>query len=387
MNGPPRWSDDSAPRGLEGQAAEAMRLMREQESWSRAAQAQQWAEIEARIELQRAWRGRAVVALLATVAVAVLAVWQGRSLPAGSREIAMGELGSLSVGPATVIEIPPNLERREGERVVRLMSGRVEARIAKQREGSAFVITTAQLRVTVVGTRFVVGASAERSSVEVSEGVVRVEQDGFAVLLRAGERIASDDPRLSPPIVPSKPCAAEPSVALRRACYEALAPGDGLAAQNALYALGMLALNEEKMPERAMAHWLEYERRFSTGALRPEVMLAILEISLARGDASTSAARAADFLARFATHPRAAEVALVQADVWCRSAKTAPQARAALRALDQNVSDAVREKAAWGAVQCEVSLRNRSLLRVAVEKYVRDFPAGEHVEAARRLRR
>ncbi len=72
---------------------------------------------------------------------------------------------------------------------VHLELGGLSAEIAKQRPDRAFVITTEEARVDVVGTRFHVIAGAQRTQVDLHQGSVRLTRvsDGRALTLRADE--------------------------------------------------------------------------------------------------------------------------------------------------------------------------------------------------------
>jgi TolA-binding protein len=132
----------------------------------------------------------------------------------------------------------------------------------------------------------------------VSEGKVRAESDvGRAVAVEAGESLRSDDPRLAAPPAPqavpaitlprlpasrveappaAPDCADARSIAARRACYERAAQGHDVAAQNALYGLGLMEQDEAHDGVAALEAFRRYEARFPQGVFAPEASLAIL---------------------------------------------------------------------------------------------------------------
>jgi hypothetical protein len=161
-------------------------------------------------------------------------------------------------------------------------------------------VVTPELSVAVVGTRFSVSTSQGISEVAVEEGKVRVEKDQRIVFLTAGESIQSDDPRLTDAQAGlAFPCQGEPHVAARRACLVQESRGHGIAAENALLALGLLERNEGGNRRRALASFREYQRRFPTGILAPEVALAITSTLTLDGDLGKACAEADAFLRRF----------------------------------------------------------------------------------------
>ncbi|MEZ4367745.1 MAG: FecR domain-containing protein [Kofleriaceae bacterium] len=145
-----------------------------------------------------------LVAVAAMAAALTLIAW--RAWPPGEVELAAAPpvrlhtdaLGTrLALGDATVLAGPgTDLEvtRPGGGVLVELRHGRVELEVAKRGERPPLVVRADDVEVIVVGTRFTVDHPVGHDvEVEVTEGVVRVERDGVAALVRAGEHWRRSD--------------------------------------------------------------------------------------------------------------------------------------------------------------------------------------------------
>lgn len=69
-----------------------------------------------------------------------------------------------------------------------LDQGRLQARVAKQPGGAPFLLRTAQVQVTVVGTQFTLTAGESRTELAVSEGAVRLLAQGAEELVTGGQQ-------------------------------------------------------------------------------------------------------------------------------------------------------------------------------------------------------
>jgi hypothetical protein len=185
---------------------------------------------------------------------------------------------------------------------IRLERGRMLAHVAPRAPDEPFAIATPHLDVVVVGTRFSVTVEGAVTTVAVEHGRVRVERAGHSVLLDAGQTLRSDDPRLAPaPTLapPSEPaCSTSGDQSQRRECLARAARGDGLRAQNALLALGLL---ERQLGDHAAAlgRFREHERRHPRSVLAPEVALALVQTLMLEGRAGAARAAAEDYARRF----------------------------------------------------------------------------------------
>lgn len=110
---------------------------------------------------------------------------------------------------------------------------------------------------------------------------------------QAPEPSARAMPSVLPSVVAEAPQAgAKSCVELARAgaaeeaigCYERLARGSGVTAELALFEQARLAGKVLRQPARALATLEDYRRRFPSGSLRAEVMLARIDWLLGAGD-------------------------------------------------------------------------------------------------------
>lgn len=213
-----------------------------------------------------------------------------------ARVVHLGNRGELELRADAQLTLPPRVDANQrGTYRVRLEHGQLAAAVGPRGADEPLAVETPQLAVIVVGTRFSVEVSDDLTSVAVTEGRVRVERGARAVFLSAGEAIRSDDPRLAD----AAPAPCPGSLDDRRACLRRRADGQGLPAENALLALGLLERGPGADRERALALFREYQRRFPTGVLAPEVALAITTALAADGRAAQACAEADAFARRF----------------------------------------------------------------------------------------
>jgi FecR-like protein len=90
--------------------------------------------------------------------------------------------------------------------------------------------------------------------------------------------------------------------------YEAIAQGQGLDAEWALYRLGQLRERRLADPEGALRAWQEHRRRFPDGSLRQEAHLSIVETLVKLGRKHEALTEAERFLAEFPTSERRGEL-------------------------------------------------------------------------------
>jgi uncharacterized protein (TIGR03435 family) len=92
-----------------------------------------------------------------------------------------------------------SLERADDGLRIRLSKGGIIVHAAQQRTGHLYVQTN-DMRVSVVGTVFLVNADDDGSRVAVIEGEVRVQQGGVETTLRRGDDLATNASVKAPPV-------------------------------------------------------------------------------------------------------------------------------------------------------------------------------------------
>jgi hypothetical protein len=220
-------------------------------------------------------------------------------LPPLARTVHLGHRVALGLWPDAQVTLPPVADpNQRGPYLVRLDRGHLAASVASRQPDEPLAVLTPQLSVFVVGTRFSVDVDQDVTSVVVEEGRVRVEREQRVLYLSAGETVRSDDPRLVGD-APAVPCAGERTLIGRRACLTREAAGPGLAAENALFALGVLERGQSDGRARAIVHLRDHQRRFPSGVLAPEVALALTDLLVADGHREQACAELAAFARRF----------------------------------------------------------------------------------------
>lgn len=219
-------------------------------------------------------------------------------VPPLARTVHLGKRVALGLWPDAQVTLPPSTNPdQRGPYHVRLDQGQMVASVAPRQADEPLTVLTPQLSVFVVGTRFSVEVDQDVTSVAVEEGRVRVERAQRVLYLSAGDSVRSDDPRLRGETA-AVPCAGEP-VAGRRACLAREAAGQGLAAENALFTLGVFEREKSDGRAHAIAHFRDYQRRFPSGVLAPEVALALADLLVADGHREQACKEIAAFARRF----------------------------------------------------------------------------------------
>src|SRR6185503_1826019 len=99
----------------------------------------------------------------------------------------------------------------------------------------------------------------------------------------------------------------------RAGCYARVGEGSGLAAQNALFALGALQRDELRKPGEALATFRAYLRRFPDGALAPEAAFACAELLASLSRLPEAIAELEAYRAAYPADPRSARAAVLEA--------------------------------------------------------------------------
>ncbi|MBL8952953.1 MAG: outer membrane protein assembly factor BamD [Myxococcaceae bacterium] len=138
--------------------------------------------------------------------------------------------------------------------------------------------------------------------VEFGEGVPNAQMLRGGVELPPPPAPALARVTLELPEAPSTSCGAG-----AESCLVALAEGDGLEAETALYELALTA-HEHGQVRAALDKFLEHQRRFPDGVLAPEASIGVMLSHLALRDADAAAAEARRFVEKFPADPRAPRV-------------------------------------------------------------------------------
>jgi TolA-binding protein/ferric-dicitrate binding protein FerR (iron transport regulator) len=337
----------------------------------------------------------------------------------------LGAVGTVSTaqGARVRMETDPRVAAA-GETRLYLDAGSIQANIVHHTDGSRFVVVTPDVRVIDVGTQFTVRVvPGGGTRVDVSEGEVRVE--GLAgtgsgtgatgaVEVRGGEHLESSDPRLAtaplvapkgpaglaPTLVASAPpspvqpttgsmtgsttCPSTGDVATRRDCYTRAAAGEGIPAQNALYALAVLERDESHDLDGAVRDFTAYGSRFPDGVLAQEAAVGAIDVLLEQGRYTDARARADAYLTAFPQGAKASDIALIRADLLCEQLGQADQALAAYASLAApSQPSLVRDEAEYRRAGCLYSIRRNDEAASSLQTYLSDFPQGAHADEAR----
>jgi ferric-dicitrate binding protein FerR (iron transport regulator) len=111
----------------------------------------------------------------------------------GSAELAFPDGTTLEIAPNTKLAISAYGVAHEGKRID-LKPGKLTASVAKQPVSAPMLLTTPNAEALVVGTRFVLSAETDRSSLEVTEGKVKFSpfQSRNSVEVAAGDSAVVD---------------------------------------------------------------------------------------------------------------------------------------------------------------------------------------------------
>ncbi len=226
--------------------------------------------------------------------------------------------------------------------------GRLDIAVPGQTRDRPFIVKALSYEFVVLGTKFGVSIAEPRVELDVTEGRVAVHDatrmlkvvevgghwsnldESQAPLTAAPSAIRPASPALSAkaesqvlqsatPTDPSscrdlsrngKPKQAEQ-------CYVTVAKGDGLFAEMALYDMARLRRDILSNPSTALAALDEYESRFASGTLAPEVRMARIEL-LARSGRADEALEASELLLNSPSgRARAVELHLLRGNLLC----------------------------------------------------------------------
>jgi ferric-dicitrate binding protein FerR (iron transport regulator) len=346
------------------------------------------------------------------------------SVPDGTADwepVSLGSEGNLRVKPGSRLEItagsavatasadatpkdPNTTAATSGARRILLRDGELCAQITHRdvpKQGP-LVVEAPQMKVVVIGTKFCFETNPRTARVRVTEGRVRVETpQGTSAFVAAGEEIRSDDERLRGvphgaliPATLDVPAAPAPEVegcaglggVDRASCFRHVADGKGLAAQNALYGLGLLARQQHDGPA-ALRYWHDYQKRFPHGVLAPEASLGILGELMAERSYSEAVDEADSYLKAF-PDGLVAEVTLAKAEILQTGLNSPDSAIPIyLGLLTGDLSPSVRQEVLYSMGLSEQAEGYSSQARELWERYLATYPRGPHAAQVSQLLR
>jgi hypothetical protein len=251
----------------------------------------------------------------AAVAAAAILVWRVALPPRDAfvhdpSHIETGTVGSrLALGYATLEVAPESAVTTSGDDahglLVVLEKGAVDCEVAPRAGRPPFVVAAGEVRVRVVGTRFVVRRDGERVGVDVRHGSVEVSRAGELVVLHDGETWppAPPPPTAAPTTTTSAtdtltPAPSASATAARSAVATTRAP-----AQSDQQAYEQAARSEAKTPAEAMATY----RRLAAGGgpWAAPSLFAAGRLAHDRGDTAAARALLRQYLDRYPNGPNA----------------------------------------------------------------------------------
>jgi len=198
---------------------------------------------------------------------------------------------------------------------LRLDSGRLELTHALPHPVR---VITPQVTIEARNARFAADVTGAGTSVTLFEGELVGRSGDASRALAVGETfswpatpaIAKSLAAPQAAMEPNKACA-NSAPGERAGCLKHEGAGSGLAAEVALYELGLTQAKAGRLDE-AQAAWEESLRRFPDGVLAPEAHLSMLVSLTESRRFERAVAVAKDFEARFPADPRRAEVAALR---------------------------------------------------------------------------
>lgn len=183
-------------------------------------------------------------------------------------------------------------------------------------------------------------------------------------------------------------CPTSGPLPMREDCLARLASGGNLAAQNALFALALLARDEKRDGQSAISFFRSYLGRFPDTPLAPEASLGALAELRALHRDQEAMSEADRYLSHYAAAGRADEVELLRASLLQDGLGRPAEALSAYeRVLATSGRPRLRDEADFGrALALQALGRGTEAVR-ALERYRQTYPSGAHAaEAAALLR-
>jgi hypothetical protein len=253
-----------------------------------------------------------------------------RLVPAFAGSLAVGMVLVMWLTPTPIVAVAPALEapvlvasvnatwQHLPSGAVRLDSGRLSVqRAAKGR----VLLETPHATLDAIRARFLAEVTAGGTTVIVQEGEVVLRSGAQTLLVKAGQRLVwPPTPSIPAPltaVAAPRTLLCDEATGLRLDCLRSEAQGEGLAAQAALYELGVLELKQGNAAD-ALAAWTTSLSRFPEGVLHPEVRLALL-VELTRARRFTEALVVArDFETACVADPRLPDVQVLRRSLETR---------------------------------------------------------------------
>ncbi len=157
-----------------------------------------------------------------------------------------------------------------------------------------------------------------------------------------------------------------------------LSQAGGGVADEALYELARLQSRQLGQPSAAMASLKQYQRRFPSGALRPEVDLELVQVSVSRGLLDQALAASSAYLNAYPADRRTDEVRALRG-AMLHSAGRHLQAASEYDAIG---GGRFADEAAWRAAVCLQDAGRKAQARERVLSYLERFPAGRFAAQA-----
>ena len=205
------------------------------------------------------------------------------------------------------VQASPTAQWRRTGKSVTVEMGKVRT---QPRDAVAMVVTTPQLQAVVQNAAALFDVTPGATTLNVESGEVAWRAPGRSGKLNSGTSItvANEVPKLSvaPRGAPVESCIGKDAAAYET-CLTAASAGGGLAAQTALYELGLLAHERGDLRE-SVRLFSAYAERFPEGALAPEASIGRMVDLRRDGRLGEAAAEAARFPVRFSNEPRADDV-------------------------------------------------------------------------------
>lgn len=327
-------------------------------------------------------------------------------LAPGKSQLADGTMVELTEGAQGTLVADNRVSTLQFDR------GRLNIHVARQSPGHSFAVKTGEVEFVVLGTRFSVMAHGQDVALDVSEGKVLVKSPANEpVIVQAGGRWSNSAvaptsttpslgvthaslPSASPP--PDNTPAAKNNDAStcrgylrdgkpRQAqdCYLQIATGKGLSAEMALYEVARLRRDVLSNPSSSLAALDEYERRFPSGTLTPEVQQARVDLLSRLGRFDEALSVSDQLLTSSFGRSRATELRLLRGNLLRDRKHDCSAAIAEYRRIEADPGPR-GDQAAFGIAQC---LERLSRVRDAVDQYRRYLERSQPLQAAQARQR
>jgi hypothetical protein len=227
--------------------------------------------------------------------------------PRRARWFALGAIAAVTAALLIAVRVRPEPVRastgarwQQHDDVVQLSLGQL-----RLQPRDHVRVVTPHLEVDLFNARALVDVTDGQTVLAAEEGEIVYRTARGEWHLKAGERVViSGAPDAVSVAAPVKIATCGDADA---ACLGRVAQGSGLAAEMALYKLGVAARERGSLDE-AVRLLREYRARFPVGTFAPEASVALMLTLQAAGEPVAAAAEADDFATRFPREPRVSKV-------------------------------------------------------------------------------